>query len=249
MDKFGLIGFPLSHSFSKKYFTEKFEKENIKNAGYELYELENINDFNAIIQQNPTLKGLNVTIPHKQNIIPLLDELDASAKKVNAVNVVKVLPDGKKVGYNSDYYGFKVSLEKWLSELNINKNNLKALVLGNGGASKAVQAGLNDLFIPFILISRKGGEGMIGYGDVDEKILAGHQLIINTSPLGMHPHIDESPAINYSLINQGHLLYDLVYNPAETTFMKLGESRGAKVKNGLEMLYAQAEKAWEIWES
>ncbi len=247
MKLFGLIGYPLSHSFSKKYFTEKFINENIEDARYELFEIEKIENLKNILIDNPQIKGLNVTIPHKQNVIQYLDLLDISAKKVKAVNVIKILDDGKKIGFNSDYYGFKLSLENWLKILKRDISTIKAIVLGTGGASKAVQAALIDLNIPFIIVSRVKTDENIIYEELYAKILNENNLIINTSPLGMHPNIDEHPYINYNLLDNRHLLYDLVYNPPETSFMKLGKEKGAEVKNGLEMLHAQAEKAWEIW--
>jgi len=247
MKLFGLIGYPLSHSFSKKYFTEKFKNENIKDAYYELFEIEKIEYLKDVLIKNPQIKGLNVTIPHKQSVIPYLDSLDVSAKKVKAVNVIKILSDGKKVGFNSDYYGFKVSLENWLKVLERDISSIKAIVLGTGGASKAVQAALIDLNISFILVSRVKTNESFTYEELNAKILNENHLVINTSPVGMHPKTEEYPLLNYNFINNDHLLYDLVYNPPETSFMKLGKAKGAQVKNGLEMLHAQAEKAWEIW--
>jgi shikimate dehydrogenase len=248
MKLFALIGYPLTHSFSKKYFTEKFEKERISGCRYELLELPNYQDFPQLIAQNPDLVGLNVTIPHKQNVIPFLDELDtASAARVGAVNTIKVLPNGRLKGYNTDYYGFRLSLEQWLSSLNVLPESLKALVLGNGGAAKAVFAALDDLQIPYQIVSRQASTSSITYNDLTEELLSQHQLIVNTSPVGTYPKVDEYPAIPYEYLTEKHLLYDLVYNPAETRFLKKGEEQNAHIHNGLQMLILQAEKAWEIW--
>lgn len=248
MKLFALIGYPLTHSFSKKYFTEKFEKERISGCRYELLELPNCEDFPQLIAQNPDLVGLNVTIPHKQNVIPFLDELDAaSAARIGAVNTIKVLPDGRLKGYNTDYYGFRLSLEQWLFSLNVLPESLKALVLGNGGAAKAVFAALDDLQIPYQIVSRQASTSSITYNDLTEELLSQYALIVNTSPVGTYPNIDECPAIPYEYLTEKHLLYDLVYNPAETLFLKKGQQHNAHVHNGLQMLILQAEKAWEIW--
>lgn len=248
MRQFGLIGYPLSHSFSKKYFTEKFERENIAQANYELYELTTIDEFPALVASQPHLVGLNVTIPYKQAVMPFLDSLDESAKKVGAVNVIK-FENGQKIGFNSDYYGFKQSLLN--SQFPINKNT-QALVLGSGGASKAIRAALEDLAIHYKVVSRNPEEGnqqQIGYQSISEQLITDFQLIINTTPLGMHPHTEACPDLPYQALGESHLLFDLVYNPAETLFMKKGTAQGAITLNGLEMLHLQAEKAWDIWNS
>lgn len=245
MRLFGLIGYPLSHSFSKKYFSGKFEKEGIADASYELFELPDIKGFDTLTKQHLNLRGLNVTIPHKQAVIPYLDRLDASAQKVGAVNVIR-FHEGEKIGYNSDYFGFKQSLRNWLPE---DSRPLQALVLGTGGASKAVTAALTDLAIPFSLVSRKATATSLSYEQLQAQPenLQRPRLIINTTPLGMSPHTAAAPPIVYDTLTPEHLLYDLVYNPSETRFMQIGKERGARVKNGLEMLQLQAEKAWEIW--
>lgn len=247
MRLFGLIGYPLSHSFSKKYFSEKFEREGIEQARYELYELADIGEFPKLIEQEPDLLGLNVTIPHKQAVMPYLDALDTSAQKVGAVNVIR-LQEGRLIGYNSDYYGFYRSLQEWLPP---KQNSFKALVLGSGGASRAVIAALEELNIPSTLVSRKAAADRLSYEQLRAQpgLLEEHRLIINTSPLGMSPHTQTAPDIEYGKLDEGHYLYDLVYNPAETLFMQKGKAQGAQVKNGLEMLQLQAEKAWEIWNS
>jgi shikimate dehydrogenase len=244
MQLFGLIGYPLTHSFSKKYFTSKFEKEGIKDCQYDLYEIKDINDFPSIIKSHPGLRGLNVTIPHKEAVMKFLDELDEPVKKIKAVNVIKIR-NGKLIGYNSDFHGFKISLQKFLSGGNAPKD-LKALVLGTGGASKAVKAALEDLNITYKTVSRTEGQADITYEELPEFIDT-HKLIVNTSPVGMYPAIDQCPAIPYEKLDSGHFLYDLVYNPEVTLFLKKGAEKGARTKNGIDMLYLQAEKAWEIW--
>ena len=244
MNVFGLIGYPLTHSFSKKYFTEKFEKENIPNCVYELFEIETVDLFPNLINSNPDVKGFNVTIPHKQNIIPFLSRLDDSAKFVGAVNVIKKETNGDWVGYNSDYYGFMESLKRFLPT---NFSGIKALILGTGGAAKAVEAALKTLKIPYIQVSREARGEIISYQDVDSTFIQNHKLIVNTTPLGMYPKVDSAPDLPYESITNEHYLFDLVYNPAETLFLKKGKDNGANTQFGLEMLHLQAEKAWEIW--
>ena len=242
---YGLIGKKLTHSFSKNYFSEKFEREGLKDKSYKLFELENIDELTQIIKNNPDLKGLNVTIPYKEAVIPFLDQIDPSARKIGAVNVIKV-NTGHLYGYNSDFYGFRESLVRWIDD----QDNLKALVLGTGGASKAVMAALDDLSIPYLLVSRKKDHDLIDYEHLtaNPDIVKAHRLIINTTPLGMYPHTDTCPDLPFSHIQTGHYLYDLVYNPEKTKFLQLGEARGAHIKNGLEMLHLQAEKSWELWQ-
>jgi shikimate dehydrogenase len=245
MNLYGLIGFPLSHSFSKKYFTEKFAKEGIPDSAYELFELPDIREFPNLLASQPNLRGINVTIPHKQNVIPYLDALDDSARKVGAVNVIKLNREGKKTGYNSDYFGFMESLRVWLDALGVVRP--AALVLGTGGASRAVKAALTDLGIEYQVVSRQADKAVFSYEQLNADIIASHLLIINTTPLGTYPQTTTSPPIPYHALTPNHLLYDLVYNPAETEFMTQGRVRGASVHNGLSMLHLQAEKAWEIW--
>jgi shikimate dehydrogenase len=241
--RYGLIGYPLSHSFSKKYFSDKFKREGILDSEYDLFEIEQISLVTKVFK-TPNLQGINVTIPYKHDIMNYMDKLDHSAEKVGAVNVVKINTDGKKTGFNSDYYGFKGSLERWLPDL-----KLKALVLGIGGAAKAVIATLQDLQIPFLRISRSSAKGDMTYKDLADRegLLETHQLIINTTPLGMSPNTDTMPELNYDALGKHHYLYDLIYNPAETRFLFEGKKHGAQIKNGLEMLELQAEKSWEIW--
>jgi len=239
MKLFGLIGFPLSHSFSKKYFTEKFKKEGIKDSSYELFEIDTIEKLSSVLKEDGLI-GLNVTIPYKQQVIPFLDELDPAAEEIGAVNVIKI-QEGKLKGYNSDYFGFKQSLESFL-----NGAKPKALVLGTGGASKAVVKALQDMGIEHQNVSRNSSETSINYEQAGSAI-GEYQLIINTTPLGMHPKVDACPDLPYDKMNESYFLYDLVYNPEETLFMKKGREQGAKAIHGMEMLIGQAEKAYEIW--
>ncbi len=265
MTTYGLIGYPLSHSFSKKYFSEKFEKQHISNTVYELFELQSITEFPKLVRETTNLKGLNVTIPYKQQIISYLDELDGVAVRIGAVNVIKVMPDKKLKGYNSDYYGFKQSLINFLLINNITHqvvNNVaiyteKAIILGNGGAAQAVKVALEDLGIAYQVVSQKANTNetdskitnKISYENLASNIelFEKYQIIINTTPLGMYPNIDAMPQIPYQLLTEKHLIFDLVYNPPQTLLMQKATKQGAKVQNGLEMLYLQAEKAWEIW--
>jgi shikimate dehydrogenase len=242
---YGLIGYPLGHSFSKKYFTEKFKKLGIAESNiYELFELADIQTFQELVKKHSNLGGFNVTIPHKQAVIPFLDGLDLSAQKVGAVNVIKLTQDKKLIGYNSDYYGFKTSLEDFL--VGVDSSQIKALVLGNGGAGKAVVAALKDLEIDYKTVSRIKSEESINYEEIP-MLIADYQLVINCSPVGTYPKSDVCPAIPYELLSTNHYLYDLVYNPLETLFLQKGREQGAKTHNGLLMLHLQAEKAWEIW--
>lgn len=243
---FGLIGYPLGHSFSKPYFTEKFETLGLSDShAYAQFEIPSIQDFPNILQANPNLKGLNVTIPYKQQIIPFLDEIDPAAARIGAVNTIKFMPDGRIKGYNSDYFGFQKTLTDWSA---FDSFKLKsACVLGQGGAAKAVIAAIEDLGIPVIKVSRSASEDCISY-DALLDVLPRIGLIVNTTPLGMHPNLADCPAIPYSDLTDQHYLYDIVYNPLETTFLKKGIEQGAGgVHAGLEMLHGQADKAWEIW--
>lgn len=242
--QYGLIGYPLSHSFSKRYFADKFLAEGITNSKYDLFELQEIKEVENLFAMED-LMGFNVTIPYKHQIMDFMDNFDDSAKKVGAVNVVKINKDGSKTGYNSDYYGFRVSLEKWIEDF----TGIKAMILGVGGAAKAVLAVLEDLSIPYVKISRDNVKGDFTYEDIAKNgnLLLQHRLIINTTPLGMSPNTAAKPALNYDQIGEDHFLYDLIYNPAKTSFLEAGASRGAQIKNGLEMLRLQAEKSWDIW--
>ena len=248
MRLFGLIGYPLGHSFSKKYFTEKFISESITETYYELFPIENIEKFPDLILKKKNLLGLNVTIPYKEQIIQFLDDIDLSAKKIGAVNCVKIKKgktSDKLIGYNTDVYGFEKSFLPFLQ-----KHHTKALILGTGGASKAVEFVLKKLNIDYMYVSRTPkSKKIIGYNDLDKDVLSNYPIIINTSPLGMFPNVNSAPAIPFKFLNSKHLLYDLVYNPEETKFMALGRDYSATVSNGLSMLHEQAEKAWEIWNS
>lgn len=246
MQKYGLIGYPLKHSFSIGYFNEKFEAENI-DAQYVNFEIPDIRDFMEVIEENPNLCGLNVTIPYKEQVIPYLDELDKDTAKIGAVNVIKIirLPKGKVklVGYNSDIVGFTQSIEPLLQP-----HHTKALILGTGGASKAVFHGLDNLGIKATFVSRtKKSDDILTYRELTPEIMQEHTVIVNTTPLGMYPKVDFCPDIPYEQLTPNHLLYDLLYNPNETLFMKKGKEKGAVVKNGLEMLLLQAFASWEIW--
>lgn len=245
MSTYGLIGYPLGHSFSKLYFTEKFNKEKI-NSIYNLFPIENINLVSELISSNLDLRGFNVTIPYKQQIIPFLDEVEEEASAIGAVNVVKIIErDGKKIlkGYNSDIYGFYESIRPLIKTC-----HKKALILGTGGASKAIAAMLKKLNIIYTFVSRSAKDGQLSYLDIDAQIMKEYTVIINCSPVGMSPNVDEAPMLPYEYFTDEHIAYDLVYNPLETKFLKLAKEHGATTKNGLEMLYLQAERAWSIWQ-
>ncbi|WP_316819667.1 shikimate dehydrogenase [Pedobacter gandavensis] len=247
MKKFGLIGYPLSHSFSKKHFSEKFLKEEITDCGYELYPMENISSFPELIVADEEILGINVTIPHKVGVMAYLNDLDEAAAEIGAVNCVDIRRvNGKAVlkGFNTDAYGFEASLVPFLKS-----HHTKALVFGDGGAAKAVKYVLNKLGISFLVVTRKPAEGTILYEAVDEKLLQEYTVLINTTPLGMSPNVDSCPPIPYESITEKHLAYDLVYNPELTKFLEQSAASGAAIKNGLEMLYLQAERSWYIWNS
>jgi len=243
MREFGVIGITLKHSFSPKYFAEKFAKEGIKDAIYHPFEIHSIADIQSMLLK-PNLKGLNVTLPYKEQVLPYLTAIDEAAAKIGAVNTIKV-DNGVATGYNTDYYGFKISLENWISAEN--RVNLKALVLGSGGASKAVVTALFDLGIAYTYVSSSNKEGSLSYNDITKETLSEYKLIINTTPLGMFPNVEAAPSLPYKYLNQSHYLYDLIYNPEVTKFLENGEEMGAQTINGYEMLVIQAEKSWEIW--
>ncbi len=245
MRTFGLIGFPLSHSFSKKFFSEKFEKEQITDCGYDLFPIEKAESILTLISQNPSLCGLNVTIPHKVAVLPFMSELDAAAAEIGAVNCIEIRTENNKAllkGYNTDAYGFEESLKPLLE-----KQHQKALVFGNGGAAKAVKYVLKQLGIPYLVVVRKQTENTVLYENITADLLMEYTLLINTTPLGMSPHLESYPQIPYQYLTEQHLAYDLVYNPEETVFLNKAKQQGAKIKNGLEMLYLQAERSWYIW--
>ena len=239
--QYGLIGYPLGHSFSAKYFVEKFRREGI-DASYENFEMPAVDDLRTFVEARPCLRGLNVTIPHKQAVVPLLDEVSPEAEAIGAVNVIKVAGN-KLIGYNTDVIGFVDSLRPLLEGRNVGE----ALVLGTGGASRAVVYGLRRLGIAPQLVSRTPREGVICYDDIDSTWMRRAGLIVNCSPVGMFPHVNEAPALPYERLTPNHILYDLVYNPLATKFLQLGRGRGALTCNGLEMLHRQAEAAWRIW--
>lgn len=245
--KFGLIGYPLGHSFSTNYFTQRFTHEQI-DAEYSNYEIPTITELPAIIKSQAMLKGLNVTIPYKKQVIKYIDALDpATAGRLNAVNVIKIIRNDndqyKLIGYNTDIIGFTNSIKPLLTS-----THQKALILGTGGASKAVFQGLKDLHLTPTLVSRTKKEGCFTYEELTPEIMANHTVIVNCTPLGTYPNIANCVDIPYHQLTPNHLLYDLVYNPEETLFLKKGREQGAKTKNGLEMLRLQAEASWDIWQ-
>lgn len=250
MDKYGIIGFPLGHSFSRGFFTEKFTQEGI-DAQYLNFEIPDATMLRDVLHHNPELRGLNVTLPHKQAVIPLLDELSDEAREIGAVNVIRVR-NGKLKGFNSDIIGFTESIRPLLQP-----HHTHALILGTGGASRAIRVGLERLGIEWTYVSRKQTTHssaervqecpMLNYSDLTPEVMTTHSIIVNCSPVGMFPKTDQAPAIPYELLTSHHLLYDLVYNPEDTLFMKKGRAYGATVKNGLEMLHLQAIASWRFW--
>lgn len=238
---YGLLGKNISYSFSQGYFTKKFETLGLRKHKYINFDIQKIDDFASVLKDNPNLKGMNVTIPYKEEIIPFLDNLDRKAKHIGAVNTIKFTPDGLK-GFNTDCYGFKNSLKPLLKS-----HHRKALILGTGGASKAVAYALDELGIGYKFVSRKPSDKKLSYDHLSKRIIKEHTLIINCTPLGTFPNVQNKPEIPYGHLNSEHLLYDLIYNPAETSFMKAGKYYGSKTCNGLRMLELQAEKAWKIW--
>lgn len=259
MKKYGLIGYPLTHSFSENYFKEKFKREALTDAVYETYELPNLSDLDELLKSNPDLCGLNVTVPHKIGIMFYLNKIDPEAREIDAVNCIKIVKSRpvesffsgefnqlpvRLEGYNTDAYGFEESLKPLLK-----KHHHKALVLGHGGAARAVAYVLKKLDISFRFVSRKPTGKQYSYGELNADIMKERQLIINTTPIGTYPKVHEKPDIPYEFITDKHLLYDVVYNPEESEFLRMGRERGAATKNGMEMLILQAEKSWEIWNS
>ena len=240
MRQFGLIGRNISYSFSKSYFADKFINENIVDAVYNVFDLQQIDEVEKVFATEG-LVGFNVTIPYKQEIIPFLDELSPEAKAIGAVNTV-LIKNGKRIGHNTDCYGFHHSILPLLDS-----HHKKALVLGNGGAAKAVFYILDELNIAYKIVSRTTLENQFTYDDLDEEIISQHQIIINCSPVGTFPNIEDAPLLPYQFVSEKHLLYDLIYNPPVTKFLENGQNNGAKIKNGHEMLVLQAEKAWKIW--
>ena len=246
MDKYGIIGYPLGHSYSRGFFTDKFQKEGI-DAQYLNFPIPSADQLRKVVVENPELRGLNVTLPYKQAVIPMLDELSDEAREIGAVNVIRVrrkngIPFLK--GFNSDIIGFMNSIRPLLKP-----NHRKALILGTGGASRAVRVGFERLGIDWTYVSRTPAKGRFTYEELTPEILQNYQVVVNCSPVGMYPNKDACPAIPYEALIPGHLLFDVVYNPEETLFMKRGAEQGAVVKNGLEMLYLQAVASWEFWNS
>lgn len=240
--RFGLLGRNISYSFSKGYFTEKFNDEVFTGNSYENFDISDIKDFTELVANNPELKGLNVTIPYKEQVIPFLDKLSKKASLIGAVNTIKFTKKGKLKGYNTDYYGFKKSLEPLLQP-----HHKKALILGTGGASKGVAFALNELNIPYTFVSREAKENIIDYDLINATTFDNFQIIINCTPVGTSPNITACPNLPYEFFTEKHIAYDLIYNPEETQFLKNAKERGAVIKNGYDMLIFQAEKAWKIW--
>lgn len=242
MKKFVLLGKKLGHTFSPTYFQNKFEKEGIQGFNYSTLELDDINKLPQALADNPNIIGFNVTIPYKQAVIPFLDELDETSSGIGAVNTVQ-RSGGKLKGFNTDVIGFEQTLLAWKPTC----LHSKALVLGTGGASKAVKYVLEKHQIPYHMVSSSGQTGALSYEELTDDVLLDHHLIVNTTPLGMYPKVDTAPDLNYAVLTDKHCLYDLVYNPTETSFMIKGREQGASVKNGYDMLVAQAEASWHIW--
>lgn len=242
MRRFGIIGHPLKHSQSRFLFNEKFKYEGL-DCNYQNFDLKRVEEIREVMERYPDLSGFNVTIPYKESIIPLLDEMDAVAQEVGAVNVVKV-SEGRLIGFNTDVYGF----EKLLERATANRSIEHALVLGTGGASKAVQYVLRQRNIPRFTVSRSAEKGDFTYDTLTDEILKENHLIINATPLGMFPQMDDFPDLHYQALSRNHILIDLIYNPKETAFMVLGKSWGAKVYNGMQMFEEQAKKTWELWQ-
>ena len=245
MDKYGLIGYPLGHSFSISYFNQRFADEGI-NAKYMNYEIPTIDELPEVIAKNPELKGLNVTIPYKEKVMDFLDSISPEARAIGAVNVIRVTHEGKKTilkGFNSDVIGFTKSIESMLDK----KWHKKALILGTGGASKAINYGLKAVGLETVFVSRYERPGTIQYDKITPEVVKEYNVIVNCTPLGMYPHSDECPDLPYEAMDNHTILYDLIYNPDQTLFMRKGLERGADVKNGLEMLLLQAFASWEFW--
>ena len=240
--RYGLLGRNINYSFSKGYFTEKFQTENLEGCTYENFDIPEITAFPEIIKTNSDIKGMNVTIPYKEVVIPFLDKLSKKATKIGAVNTIKVSKKGKLKGYNTDYYGFMESLRPLLQD-----HHKNALILGTGGASKGVAFALDELGISYTFVSREAKGKVITYDQINATTFVNYQIIINSSPVGTSPNTEAFPLIPYEYFTENHIAYDLIYNPAETQFLKKAKAQGAQTKNGLDMLIFQAEKAWEIW--
>ena len=243
MHRYGLIGKDIAYSFSRNYFNNKFEAENIENSTYENFDLENIGLFESKLKDEDNVKGFNVTIPYKESIMPFLDKLNKKAKAIGAVNTIRINKKGKYIGYNTDYYGFKKSLKPLLKP-----HHKKALILGTGGASKAIAYALKSLDIEYAFVSRSTSKkAKYTYNELSVAIINSYQIIINSTPLGTFPNVDVCPDIPYQALSKQHILFDLIYNPTETKFMRLGKENNATIINGEKMLALQAEKSWQIW--
>jgi shikimate dehydrogenase len=239
--EYGLIGYPLGHSFSKQFFTEKFKREGLNDCSFELFPITSIEEFPALLTANPGLRGIAVTIPYKEKVLPFVQVLSNEVQQIGAANSIKI-QDGVLTAYNTDIIGFQKSFVPLLQP-----HHKQALVLGTGGAAKAVQYVLQQLYIPFTTVSRSAGQGVITYNEIDDKLMEQNSILINCTPAGMYPDEASFPAIPYALITAQHYLYDLVYRPAETVFLQQGKERGATVKNGYEMLELQAIANWQLW--
>ncbi|WP_339836241.1 shikimate dehydrogenase [uncultured Flavobacterium sp.] len=240
--KYGLVGKDISYSFSKKHFTEKFTAYHFDNCEYLNFDISSIKEFPEIFAKNKGLKGLNVTIPYKEEIIPYLDSLSKNAKKIGSVNTIVINKQKKLIGYNTDFYGFKKSLKPLLES-----HHTKALILGTGGASKGIAFALKKLNIEYDFVSRNPNEFQISYDEIDSALFEDYSIIINTTPVGTFPNIEDCPKFDYSLLSKKHIAFDLVYNPEESMFLKKAKEQGAITKNGYDMLVFQAEKSWKIW--
>ncbi|ADV50010.1 Shikimate dehydrogenase substrate binding domain protein [Cellulophaga algicola DSM 14237] len=241
--RFGLIGKDIDYSFSRAYFTQKFKDLNLDTYSYENFDFQDIKELDAVLKSNSNIKGFNVTIPYKEEVFPFLSSIDEKAKEIGAVNTIKYTEDGLK-GYNTDYYGFQKSIEPFIKE-----HHKKALILGTGGASKAIAFVFKEFGIEYTFVSRRKKENQFTYQELTQEIIEDYTVIVNCSPVGTFPDITKKPAIPYQFIGKKHLLFDLIYNPEKTAFLASGEARGAQIKNGDKMLELQAEKAWEIWNS
>ena len=242
IEKYGLIGKNIGYSFSKRYFTDKFETEKRSNSSYANFDLSDITEIENVVAETLYLKGLNVTIPYKESVFPFLDKVDKKALAIGAVNTIRITKKNKLKGYNTDYYGFKKAIKPYLK-----LHHKKALILGTGGASKAVAYALHQLGISFKFVSRNPKPDQFSYEDLDSEIIAAFHLIINCTPIGTFPDIEAFPPLPYSLFTENHLAFDLIYNPAETSFLRKAKEFNATTINGYKMLVFQAEKAWEIW--
>jgi len=243
---FGLLGRNISYSFSRGYFSDKFKKENLNTCEYTNFDIPEIQDFPSIIEENKkNISGINVTIPYKETVIPFLDEMDNEAQEIGAVNTIKILENNKTKGFNTDVYGFENSLKPLLKN-----HHTKALILGTGGASKAVAYAFKKLNIKYLFVSRNPkNNSQISYNQITEKLLSEYNILVNCSPVGTFPDVEKSPEIPYQFLSEKHLLFDLIYNPEKTAFLSEGEKKGAIIKNGYEMLELQAEESWRIWSS